>query len=188
MVRNRRRPWIPVTPKEVRRRCGDVEEGLGFRRADPFVPKLDSLILSPKDTRNTRGITSSCRDISKRPPYPLPPEVYDYVDASGQGVTNNTFNIADERTPNPARKNPQEPTHRSRRERLGFQAPKTVHERTTPKIGRKLPPPPKELLPLSSSKEIRLPTSRPTHTGVGQDSRLTENWEYEQLSPMQKYL
>ncbi|CAH0699522.1 unnamed protein product [Spodoptera exigua] len=49
----------------------------------------------------------SCRDISKRPPYPLPPEVYDYVDASEQGVTNNTFNIADERTPNPARKIPQ---------------------------------------------------------------------------------
>ncbi|KAF9414655.1 hypothetical protein HW555_007516 [Spodoptera exigua] len=135
----------------------------------------------------------SCRDISKRPPYPLPPEVYDYVDASGQGVTNNTFNIADERTPIPARKIPQEPTHRSRRERLGFQAPKTVHERTTPKIGRKLPPPPKvpshkyfgQAHKMANKKITRNVTKKQVH-----DSRLIweENWEYEQLSPMQKYL
>ncbi|XP_050558040.1 uncharacterized protein LOC118280349 isoform X2 [Spodoptera frugiperda] len=168
------------------------------------------------------------RDISKRPPQPLPLDIYDVVapeDEPELGFTNRAFNMADERTsPNVARKLPRGPPHRRLRPAPNVvrkppkalpcdsfgQDPNGADKRIAPDVPRKQS---HELFPGSPSKEMRLRALKPTNLNQGKrprpypcprprpkakapqelntlEQRLTweDDWQYEKLDPMQKYL
>ncbi|XP_022824172.1 uncharacterized protein LOC111354804 [Spodoptera litura] len=154
------------------------------------------------------------RDISTRPPQPLPLDIYDQVeDQHEQGFTNKAFNIANQRTtPKVARKAPQALSMMP----LG-QAHNVAGKRTAPNVAKTQS---QVLLALSSPKDKRLRCLKSTHMNQGScprsrprprprpqrrsktgaptnmqelitiNNRVTweEDWQYERLAPMQKYL
>ncbi|XP_050558044.1 uncharacterized protein LOC118280349 isoform X4 [Spodoptera frugiperda] len=136
------------------------------------------------------------RDISKRPPQPLPLDIYDVV-----GPPHRRLRPA----PNVVRKPPKALPCDS----FG-QDPNGADKRIAPDVPRKQS---HELFPGSPSKEMRLRALKPTNLNQGKrprpypcprprpkakapqelntlEQRLTweDDWQYEKLDPMQKYL